>query len=32
MNDEDFDIIRNIQKGQVNDFELLVRKYQSARV
>jgi RNA polymerase sigma-70 factor, ECF subfamily len=29
MNDEDFDIIRNIQKGQVNDFELLVRKYQS---
>jgi RNA polymerase sigma-70 factor, ECF subfamily len=30
MNDADFDIIRNIQKGQVNDFELLVKKYQSA--
>jgi RNA polymerase sigma-70 factor, ECF subfamily len=30
MNDADFDIIRNIQKGRVNDFELLVRKYQSA--
>ena len=28
MNDADFDIIRNIQKGQVNDFELLVKKYQ----
>jgi RNA polymerase sigma-70 factor (ECF subfamily) len=30
MNDADFDIIRNIQKGQVNDYEWLVKKYQSA--
>jgi len=30
MNDADFDIIRSIQKGQVNDFEMLVIKYQSA--
>jgi RNA polymerase sigma-70 factor, ECF subfamily len=30
MNEAEFDIIRRIQNGQVNDYELLVRKYQSA--
>ncbi len=29
MNDPDFDIIRNVQQGQVNDYEVLVKKYQS---
>lgn len=29
MNDLDFDIIRSIQNGQVNDYEALVKKYQS---
>jgi RNA polymerase sigma-70 factor (ECF subfamily) len=29
MNDQDFDIIRSILEGQVNDYEVLVKKYQS---
>ncbi|NCC73171.1 MAG: sigma-70 family RNA polymerase sigma factor [Sphingobacteriia bacterium] len=30
MIDEEYEIIRRIQQGQVNDFEILVIKYQSA--
>lgn len=29
MNDPDYDIIRNVQLGKLNDYEVLVKKYQS---